>query len=79
VDPNPYLVNQTYPAEVQSVEQSSHSARLDPIPYTFKPINIRLNGTTFLFDTDHRRPIYQAPAWLAFLSETQNGEPIVAA
>jgi hypothetical protein len=65
------------PVEVQAIEQSSQS--IFDSAYNFELINIRLNGMTFLFDTHHERTIYQAPAWLAYLSKTQNGEPIVAA
>jgi hypothetical protein len=34
---------------------------------------------TFRFDIHDQRTFYQTPAWLSFLSNTQNGEPIFAA
>jgi CelD/BcsL family acetyltransferase involved in cellulose biosynthesis len=45
--------------------------------YSFQRLDLRGDDWTNI-DTSQAGTIYQTPAWLAFLSETQNGEPVVA-
>lgn len=46
--------------------------------YVFERLNIRDQDRPTGFNSKQISTIYQAPAWLAFLSETQGGEPVVA-
>ncbi len=47
--------------------------------YTFEPLDVQAKECTRLFDIERRMTIYQTPAWLEFLSRTQNGDPVFAA
>jgi GNAT acetyltransferase-like protein len=45
--------------------------------YKFERIDVRVNDWTFKIETHLEGTIYQTPAWLAFISKTQNGELVV--
>jgi CelD/BcsL family acetyltransferase involved in cellulose biosynthesis len=48
------------------------------VAYTFERLDVRGGDWLAKIDTQQAGTIHQTPAWLAFLSETQKGEPIVA-
>jgi hypothetical protein len=47
--------------------------------YTFEHLDVRGDDWPAKIDTKQAGMIYQTPAWLAFLSRTQNGELVVGA
>jgi hypothetical protein len=47
--------------------------------YAFQRLDVRGDDWPVKIDTEQAGTIYQAPAWLAFLSRTQNGELVIAA
>ena len=47
--------------------------------YTFERLDVRSDNWLAKIDSKQAETIYQTPAWLAFISKTQNGEPVVAA
>jgi hypothetical protein len=47
--------------------------------YTFERLDLTKDDWSIKFKALESGTIYQAPAWLAFLSATQGGEPVVAA
>jgi CelD/BcsL family acetyltransferase involved in cellulose biosynthesis len=49
------------------------------VVYTFERLDIQNHDWPAKIDSEEAGTIYQTPAWLTFLSRTQNGEPIVAA
>lgn len=46
--------------------------------YAFERLDLRNNDWPIKHDASHAGTIYQTSAWLAFLSKTQNGEPVIA-
>ena len=46
--------------------------------YVFERLDVRDDNWLATIDTAQAGTIFQTPAWLAFLSETQKGEPVVA-
>jgi hypothetical protein len=49
------------------------------VTYTFEHLDVRGDDWPAKIDTKQAGTIYQTPAWLAFLSRTQNGELVVGA
>ena len=47
--------------------------------YAFERLNIQGDDWLAEFDGNQARTIYQTPAWLTFISRTQDGEPVVGA
>jgi len=47
--------------------------------YTFERLDVQSEDWSAKIGTKEDGTIFQTPAWLAFLSETQHGEPVVAA
>lgn len=47
--------------------------------YTFERLDVRPENWWIRSDLQRAVTIYQTPTWLAFLSETQRGEPVIAA
>ncbi len=46
--------------------------------YSFERVDARIDNPTLKLDINQLRTIYQTTAWLAFLSDTQNGELVFA-
>jgi hypothetical protein len=66
------------PLGPQGIELASNPTKL-AASYAFERIYEQLSGLNFRFDSRQQRTIYQAPAWLNYLAETQDGEPVIAA
>ena len=49
------------------------------VHYGFQRVNVGTEDQTLNLNIEHRRTIYQTPGWLAFLSDTQHGELVLAA
>ena len=49
------------------------------VTYAFERLDVRGDDWFAKIDSKQAGAIYQTPAWLAFLSKTQNGELVVAA
>ena len=47
--------------------------------YAFQRLDVRGDDWPAKFDSKQAGTIFQTPAWLAFLSRTQHGEPVIAA
>ena len=47
--------------------------------YALERLNFGINDWIAKLDGESGRTIFQAPAWLAFLCESQHGEPVIAA
>lgn len=47
--------------------------------YRFERLDISLENRFATISSHYSHTIFQTPAWLAFLSETQRGEPVIAA
>jgi len=63
----------------QASNRAAHSRTQWPVAYTFERLDIPNHDWPANIDSKEAGTIYQTPAWLTFLSQTQNGEPIVAA
>jgi hypothetical protein len=51
---------------------------LSLMTYGFERVGVRVDDLTLRLEINQRRTIYQTPAWLAFLSDTQHGELVFA-